>query len=145
MNVRQELESWLCEPLGETQVREHAAFARVAGTKQAIVIFGAGRLGRSVLQGLSRAKVELIALSGAWSIVQEHRPVLAICAYHRQDHIWNVPRLLHLMLPDAAIFMRGRRSDGFDVVCYAVPPERANRKNQSAAHHSPNLLPLASL
>src|SRR5215471_2631288 len=82
---------------------------------------------------------ELDALHGAQATIRKHRPVLAICAYHRQDHLWTIPQILHTLLPDAILFMRAHRSDGFDVVCYAVPRERMVRGNQPAAQDCPSL------
>lgn len=67
---------------------------------------------------------ELDALEGARHIIQRGRPVLAICGYHRPDHLWRVIASLRNLAPDSALFVRSHCADGLDSVCYAVPPER---------------------
>src|SRR5208282_6386661 len=37
---------------------------------------------------------ELDALNGARKIIQRYSPVLAICTYHLQDHLWKIPLLI---------------------------------------------------
>jgi FkbM family methyltransferase len=67
---------------------------------------------------------EYEALLGARQIIARHRPLLAICVYHRQDHVWSVPSLIHSLCPDYRLFLRPHLPDGWQLVCYAVPPER---------------------
>jgi FkbM family methyltransferase len=71
---------------------------------------------------------ELDALGGAARIIASHKPVLAICLYHRPEHLWEIPVWLKLAEPEARIFVRSHALDGFDSVCYAVPPDRANAR-----------------
>lgn len=68
---------------------------------------------------------ELAALPGMRSVVARSRPVLAVCAYHRQDHLWRVPLALADLLPEARIHLRPHGAEGWDLVAYAVPPHRA--------------------
>jgi len=68
---------------------------------------------------------ELEALSGMRGVVSRSRPVLAVCAYHRQDHLWRVPLALAELLPEARIHLRPHGAEGWDLVAYAVPPHRA--------------------
>jgi FkbM family methyltransferase len=67
---------------------------------------------------------ELDALLGAADVIKEHRPALAICVYHAQDHMWRAPRIIRDLMPDARLAMRPHCVDGFELVCYAIPPER---------------------
>jgi FkbM family methyltransferase len=67
---------------------------------------------------------ELQALEGAHHIISRDRPILAICGYHRPDHLWRVLASLKNHAPDSALFLRSHCTDGLDTVCYAVPPER---------------------
>jgi FkbM family methyltransferase len=67
---------------------------------------------------------ELQALEGAHRVIWRDRPVLAICGYHRPDHLWRVLLSLKTLAPDSALFLRSHCADGLDAVCYAVPPER---------------------
>ncbi len=66
---------------------------------------------------------EIAALSGARELIAEHTPVLAACVYHEQVHLWRIPLLMHSISDSYRFFMR-RHGEFFDVVCYAVPPNR---------------------
>jgi FkbM family methyltransferase len=63
-------------------------------------------------------------LLGARRVIAKNRPVLAICCYHRQDHLWKIPRMIHAIDPDYCFFLRPHFADVWDLVCYAIPPER---------------------
>lgn len=67
---------------------------------------------------------ELEALEGASGVIRRDRPVLAVCGYHKPDHLWRVLASLKNLAPDSALFIRSHCADGLDTVCYAVPPER---------------------
>jgi hypothetical protein len=64
------------------------------------------------------------ALEGARKTIQRHAPILAICVYHRQDHVWRIPLLLRQWRDDYAFFLRPHNEEGWDLVCYAVPRAR---------------------
>jgi FkbM family methyltransferase len=64
------------------------------------------------------------ALAGARKTIVAHGPVLAICVYHRQDHLWSIPLMLHAMRDDYAFFLRPHNEEGWDLICYAVPRAR---------------------
>jgi FkbM family methyltransferase len=64
------------------------------------------------------------ALLGASRTIARHSPILAICAYHQQDHLWRIPALIHKLNPAYRLYLRPHRIEGWDSVCYAVPPER---------------------
>lgn len=67
---------------------------------------------------------ELEALWGARRILKDHKPVLAICAYHEAEHIWEIPMLIHALQPEYKLFLRRYADSTFETVWYAVPPER---------------------
>lgn len=70
---------------------------------------------------------EADAVAGAAGAIAGQRPVLAVCVYHRQDHLWRLPRLVHSIAPDYRFFLRPHENDGWQLVCYAVPAERLGR------------------
>ena len=70
---------------------------------------------------------ELDALSGATATITDNGPMLALCVYHRQDHLWRVPLAVAAMRPDHHFFLRPHNEEGWDLVLYAVPPWRARR------------------
>jgi FkbM family methyltransferase len=67
---------------------------------------------------------EMDALEGARQTIQADGPVLAICAYHQQNHLWKIPLLLSHLRDDYAFFLRPHNEEGWDLVCYAVPRAR---------------------
>jgi len=67
---------------------------------------------------------ELDALAGACNVISHSRPVLAVSAYHEQDHLWRIPLALAQLCKDYKFFLRPHGSEGWDLTCYAVPSER---------------------
>jgi FkbM family methyltransferase len=65
------------------------------------------------------------ALMGAKQILREYQPILAICVYHHHDHLWRIPLLIHEMNEGYRFYLRPHDCDGFQLVCYAVPPNRS--------------------
>jgi FkbM family methyltransferase len=70
---------------------------------------------------------EYDSLKGAGRLVRAHAPLLAIYAYHRADHLWSIPLLMQAQNRHYQIFLR-RYHEGWELVCYAVPPERRARE-----------------
>ena len=62
---------------------------------------------------------------GATETIRRARPIMAVCAYHRTDHLWRLPLMLHAANPDYLIFLRRYTEECWESACYAVPPERA--------------------
>ena len=67
---------------------------------------------------------EFDALQGGKSMLQRRQPVVAVCAYHRPEDIWTIPLFLQTILPRHKMFLRAHAWDGFELVIYAIPPER---------------------
>ena len=70
---------------------------------------------------------ELDALNGARAVIERCSPVLAVCAYHQQDHLWKIPLLIQSMNPHYSFFLRPYLVEGWDLVCYAIPKSRLLR------------------
>ena len=64
------------------------------------------------------------ALRGAARTMAHCRPVMAVCAYHKLAHLWEIPQLLKSANPDYRIFLRRYAEECWETVYYAVPPER---------------------
>jgi FkbM family methyltransferase len=67
---------------------------------------------------------EIDALLGARRTIDAHAPVVAVCVYHTQNHLWRIPLLLKSWRDDYAFFLRPHNEEGWDLVCYAVPRAR---------------------
>lgn len=67
---------------------------------------------------------EMAALRGARNLLRRAQPVVAVCLYHRPEHLWEIPRLLGDLLPGHGFYLRVHEYDGFELVLYAIPPKR---------------------
>jgi hypothetical protein len=67
------------------------------------------------------------ALTGAAATMRRSRPILAVCAYHVSEHLWTLPRLIADAVPDYRISLRRYAEECWEMVYYAVPPERAGQ------------------
>lgn len=64
------------------------------------------------------------ALLGAASLIARFQPALAVCVYHKPEHLWVIPRLIRQLMPRCSLALRYHQFNGFDVVAYAIPDER---------------------
>jgi FkbM family methyltransferase len=64
------------------------------------------------------------ALIGATRLLRDQGPLLAISAYHLQDDLWELTKLIGSLAPEHRLYLRPHKYDSFDCVLYAVPPER---------------------
>jgi FkbM family methyltransferase len=67
---------------------------------------------------------ELATLAGAQNLIRKNCPILAICSYHKQDDLWNIPLYIQGLNPDYSLYLRPHLLEGWDLVCYAVPSKR---------------------
>lgn len=68
------------------------------------------------------------ALVGATGLLREQHPVLAVCTYHRSEHLWEIPNLIRSIAPEYNLFLRRYAEECWEGVCYAVPSNRAEVK-----------------
>ena len=59
------------------------------------------------------------ALLGARATIRRHRPGLAICAYHRPQHLWQLPLLIDSWNLGYRFWLRLHAHTGFEMVMYA--------------------------
>jgi FkbM family methyltransferase len=64
------------------------------------------------------------ALCGAATTLANHRPILAVSAYHRATDLWRLPALIASLVTDYSFFLRPEKKAGWDLICYAIPRER---------------------
>lgn len=75
---------------------------------------------------------EVEAILGAARIARQSRPVFAVCAYHRCEHLWTLPKLLKAANADYRIYLRRYAEECWETVYYAVPPERLSGEKPGA-------------
>lgn len=63
---------------------------------------------------------ELDALQGAQTIIQKYRPKLAICVYHRENDILDIPDYLLELVPDYKLYLRHYSDCDTETVLYAI-------------------------
>jgi FkbM family methyltransferase len=63
------------------------------------------------------------ALRGARAVIARDRPQLAVCIYHRKEHLCRIPLLLAELLPDCVHRLGHYSSSFWDTVWYAIPRE----------------------
>jgi FkbM family methyltransferase len=67
---------------------------------------------------------ELDALSGGSRMIRRRRPILAVSTYHQQSHLWEIPLSIAQLNSEYRFALRPHGTEGWDLVCYAIPPER---------------------
>jgi FkbM family methyltransferase len=63
-------------------------------------------------------------LQGAEHVIRATAPVVAVCVYHLQAHLWEIMLQLHSYCPDYRFSLCPHLADGWDLVLYAVPQSR---------------------
>jgi FkbM family methyltransferase len=63
---------------------------------------------------------ELKALYGAEEIIRKQKPKLAVCVYHKPEHLWEIPLYLKRIVPEYKIYLRHHTPLEYETVCYAV-------------------------
>lgn len=61
------------------------------------------------------------AIRGAGKLICEHRPVLAICLYHRPADLWEIPLLIHEICPHYDMYLRVYGDLCLETVLYCIP------------------------
>jgi FkbM family methyltransferase len=74
---------------------------------------------------------EPAALAGAAELIKKHQPVLAVCTYHRSEHLWQIPNLIRSIAPGYRLFLRRYAEDCWEGVCYAIPEHRLRKAQHS--------------
>ena len=67
---------------------------------------------------------EVAALRGAQGVVGKLAPILCVCVYHSQDHLWNIPLQIASSHAGYKMFLRPHVRESWDLVCYAIPAAR---------------------
>jgi len=60
------------------------------------------------------------ALLGSEEIIKKQQPKLAICVYHKPEHLWEIPLYLKKIVPEYKIYFRHHTPLEYETVCYAV-------------------------
>ncbi len=64
------------------------------------------------------------ALEGARQTILRATPRLAVCVYHRTDHLWSIASWIDALDAGYTLHLRPHAHSGFDTVTYAIPADR---------------------
>lgn len=64
------------------------------------------------------------AVAGARTLISALSPLLALCVYHRQNHLWRVPLMVHELSEQYHFYLRPHLLESWDLLFYAIPPSR---------------------
>lgn len=63
-------------------------------------------------------------LEGGRKLISERQPLIAVCVYHEQNHLWTILLQLHAYQPGYHFRLGPHLAEGWDLVLYAVPNNR---------------------
>ena len=63
-------------------------------------------------------------LEGGRKLISERQPLIAVCVYHEQNHLWTILLQLHAYQPGYHFRLGPHLAEGWDLVLYAVPADR---------------------
>lgn len=131
---------------GETRDRIHLVRSAVGSKRETVTFNATGTAGSSIgegsyqvncapldelLEGLQPTYLKMDiegaepdALLGARQIIEKNTVVLAICLYHAQEHLWQIPLLIQSICDNYDFFLRRYSDECWELVCYAVPKTR---------------------
>lgn len=69
---------------------------------------------------------ELDALLGGEKVISRASPVLSVCVYHVQDHLWKIPLLVRSLSTSYRFYLRRYTNEFWDLVCFCIPTNRLN-------------------
>ncbi len=63
-------------------------------------------------------------LHGAMKIIENKRPILAVCIYHSDEDMLRIPEMIHEKWPDYRLYVRHHFFLPIETVLYAIPVNR---------------------
>lgn len=64
---------------------------------------------------------ERASLLGARKTIEQFRPAIAVCLYHKAEDLWELPLLLSRLTSNYEFALRYHGFNGFELVFYAIP------------------------
>ena len=62
---------------------------------------------------------EIKALEGAQKLIRKYKPMLAVCIYHRNEDLIEIPQYIHNLVPEYKFYLRHHNWGGTETVLYA--------------------------
>ncbi len=117
------------DQVGESHIEaEHGPSSRVGHGEQLIKMTTLDALSTSELPPtfikIDIEGFEPQCLAGGRNVISKHHPVIAVCIYHEQDHLWSILLQLNDYYPHYHFSLCPHLAEGWDLVLYAVPKDR---------------------
>lgn len=64
---------------------------------------------------------EMSALRGATQWIKRNKPVIAVCVYHKQEDIFEIPKYINSLGIKYSVYMRHYSDNQTETVCYFIP------------------------
>ncbi len=106
----------------------HGPAARVGQGSEAVQMTTIDDLGKSIASPtfikIDIEGFEPQCLEGAKRTISEQAPVIAVCVYHLQSHLWDILLQINSYHTGYSFRLCPHLADGWDLVLYAVPKNR---------------------
>lgn len=66
---------------------------------------------------------EMSALRGGENWIIKNKPIIAICVYHKQEDILEIPAYCKKLVPEYKMYLRHYSDNQTETVCYLVSGE----------------------
>lgn len=111
---------------GDSRLDDGAGFMDASVTRvQAVALDEIPECADATIIKMDIEGAEVPALKGAERLIKTNKPKLAVCIYHKDSDMIEVPLLIHKMVPEYKLYAEHYGRDGYgDSVLYAVPPEQ---------------------
>lgn len=85
-------------------------------------LIGMGSIPTFIKMDIEGAEID--SLLGGKKVIDRASPILSVCVYHVQDHLWRIPLLVQSISNDYKFYLRRYTNEFWDLVCFAVPNHR---------------------
>ncbi|MFI5244867.1 MAG: hypothetical protein ACHQQR_06540, partial [Gemmatimonadales bacterium] len=99
---------------------EHELLRAALGARMGTAQFAAGSGEASAVGAGGSIDVAVCALDGARTLILRTRPRLAVCAYHRCEHLWSLAGWIAALDAGYSLHLRAHAQAGFDTVAYGL-------------------------
>jgi FkbM family methyltransferase len=117
------------DSVGEILIEDgNGPASRVGQGTEVVKVTTLDELGKSILPAtfikIDIEGFEPQCLAGGRQLIAQRHPVLAVCVYHEQAHLWSILLQLHEYHAGYRFSLCPHLAEGWDLVLYAVPAGR---------------------
>lgn len=118
----------VAQSLGVMQTIESGVFEETEGEKTVFKVckldtFFDKRTTEQAMLKLDIEGAEMSALRGGENWIIKNKPIIAICVYHKQEDILEIPAYCKKLVPEYKMYLRHYSDNQTETVCYLVSGE----------------------